>query len=568
MKGMLFFAVLVVALTLLTTMVVAQPTVNYNDVALLYNRNVDSSGILANYFKAARNIPAANVIGIDISSNEEVDSTTFNSLRSQIESALDTLEATTTINYLVTCKGLPLKVNRGNTFSQTSPSSSVESELMLIRDTLAHYIGGSGPQMNPYFYFYQNAAHFSRATYRIYLVSRLDAYSFAKVMNMIDRSGPNIVLQPTSKWVFDQDPSRNTPLNRYMHTAATNLHARGMNVVNNADTVYVTDLTNVISYRSFGSNDNFSHWYTNPPGAIGDPRFTFVPGSVAEEYVSTSGRSFNYPPSYGQSLFVDLLAEGCTGGKTTVYEPYSNAMSFPYIVLDRYTNGYNLAESFFMGSLLVSWMDVVVGDPKTSLYISGGLPIQLASFTGRVVNSASVQLDWTTLSETNNYGFDVQHRSVGATEWTLLGFVPGNGTTLQRHDYSYTDNTVMSGSWQYRLVQIDLDGVRNEVEPITVVMGTMSVNISEKPLEFKLEQNYPNPFNPSTVISFQLAVSGYASLKVYNMLGQEVATLVDEVQQAGEYTVQFDGQGLASGVYIYRLQGGGNVATQRMMLMK
>ncbi|MDO8469573.1 MAG: T9SS type A sorting domain-containing protein [bacterium] len=195
------------------------------------------------------------------------------------------------------------------------------------------------------------------------------------------------------------------------------------------------------------------------------------------------------------------------------------------------------------------------------------LPVQLASFTGRVVNASSVHLDWVTVSETNNYGFDVQRRIAGTSAWYLLGFVPGNGTTLQRHDYSYTDNTATNGLWQYRLVQIDLDGTRNEVEPIQINMGPTSV-AEVVPLEFALEQNYPNPFNPSTTIRFTVPVTGPVTLKVYDLVGREVAMLADEVMQAGAYERTFDASGLASGVYVYRLQSGGNVATQRMTLMK
>ena len=211
-----------------------------------------------------------------------------------------------------------------------------------------------------------------------------------------------------------------------------------------------------------------------------------------------------------------------------------------------------------------------VGDTSWAGYwylIENPLPVQLTSFTGTVVNTTSVRLNWMTVSETNNYGFDVQRRPVGTTDWTLLGFVPGNGTTLQRHDYTLTDNTVTSGSWQYRLVQIDLDGTRHEIDPITITMGPTSVTESV-PLEFTLEQNYPNPFNPSTTIRFTVPVTGPVTLKVYDLVGREVAMLADEIMQAGTRELSFDASGLASGVYVYRLQSGGNVATQRMVLMK
>jgi hypothetical protein len=197
--------------------------------------------------------------------------------------------------------------------------------------------------------------------------------------------------------------------------------------------------------------------------------------------------------------------------------------------------------------------------------IENPLPVQLASFTGRAISPTAVQLNWTTLSEINNYGFDVQRRPSGVTEWSTIGFVPGNGTTLQRHDYTFTDNSVTSGTWQYRLVQIDLDGRRNEIEPIRVVSTSVAEEI---PLEFALEQNYPNPFNPSTTIQFTVTDNDPVTLKVYNLIGQEVATLVDETLAPGTYTCTFDAAGLASGVYLYRLQSGKDTATMPAVLQK
>lgn len=200
--------------------------------------------------------------------------------------------------------------------------------------------------------------------------------------------------------------------------------------------------------------------------------------------------------------------------------------------------------------------------------VENPLPVQLASFTGTVVSGTTVRLDWVTVSETNNYGFDVQRRPQGAVEWLTLGFVPGNGTTLQRHDYVFTDNTATSGAWQYRLVQIDLDGRRNEIEPIGVVVSGPTSVVEQVPLVFALEQNYPNPFNPSTTIQFTVIDNSSVTLKVYNLLGQEIATLVNEHLAAGTHTRTFDATGLASGVYLYRLQSGGNTATIRAVLQK
>lgn len=197
------------------------------------------------------------------------------------------------------------------------------------------------------------------------------------------------------------------------------------------------------------------------------------------------------------------------------------------------------------------------------------LPVQLASFTGTSVNPTSVRLNWTTVSETNNYGFYVQRKRTTEVSWAELpnNFVAGHGTTLEPHDYSFIDSAVAGGTWQYRLRQVDLNGQQHLSDPIQVALSPTSVGNSEKPLEFTLEQNYPNPFNPSTTIAFTVPQSGPVTLKVYNLLGQEVATLLNEEIVAGTYTIQYDAR-LASGVYVYRLQSGNHVATQQMTLVK
>lgn len=197
------------------------------------------------------------------------------------------------------------------------------------------------------------------------------------------------------------------------------------------------------------------------------------------------------------------------------------------------------------------------------------LPIQLASFTGRFLRSSTVRLDWRTISETNNYGFYVQRRSVGATEWIEISgsFVPGQGTTTEPHDYAYTDVTTPNGSQQYRLKQIDLDGTTHYTETI-VVSGLTSVP-GVLPLEFALNQNYPNPFNPVTSIRFDIPTATSVTLKVYNILGQEVAALLDgEFKESGSYEVRFDALQLASGVYVYHLQAGSFAGTKKMLLTK
>jgi hypothetical protein len=298
------------------------------------------------------------------------------------------------------------------------------------------------------------------------------------------------------------------------------------------------------------------------------PHNTWVAGAIGETYVSTDGRTFTAPPTYGQSLVADLVAEGITGVKGYVYEPYSFAMAEVSVLFDRYTNGYNLAESYYMASRSLSWMDVVIGDPKTSVYATTGpLPIELATLTVRMTGPGA-ELKWSTVSETNNYGFEIQRKADGDADYTSIPgvFIPGHGTTLESHSYSYVDVSVPPGPVSYRLKQIDLDGKVTYHGPVEVVNNSATNRTGDG--RASLAQNYPNPFNPTTVIEFVLPKPDRVTLKVYNALGQEVATLVDGMKGAGIHTTKFDGSSLASGLYIYQLKTSDLTSTQKMLLVK
>ena len=197
------------------------------------------------------------------------------------------------------------------------------------------------------------------------------------------------------------------------------------------------------------------------------------------------------------------------------------------------------------------------------------LPIQLASFTAAPVSESQVRLNWTTLTEINNYGFEIQKSDTTQQQYQSIPhiFIPGHGTTNEPQQYSSIDSTATSGSWYYRLKQIDLDGSSHYSDGVRVRLLT-SVEENEIPAVFSLSQNYPNPFNPSTRIRYGLPHSASITLTVYNALGQEVAQLVNDHNKAGYHEVVLRGDNLASGVYFYRLDAGSFTGVKKLLFLK
>jgi hypothetical protein len=196
------------------------------------------------------------------------------------------------------------------------------------------------------------------------------------------------------------------------------------------------------------------------------------------------------------------------------------------------------------------------------------IPVELTSFTASARNN-QVVVKWLTATEINNLGFEIQRSDYSETNpsgrsWNTIGFVEGSGTTSESRTYSFTDKKPLTGTSYYRLKQIDFDGsfrLYDEVK-VSVVIIT----------NYELAQNFPNPFNPSTTINYSIPVSGHVSLKVYNLLGSEIAVLVDQVQEAGRHSVEFSTDDLeskiGSGVYVYTLRSGEFVQTRKMIVLK
>jgi len=191
------------------------------------------------------------------------------------------------------------------------------------------------------------------------------------------------------------------------------------------------------------------------------------------------------------------------------------------------------------------------------------IPVELSSFTA-ASNENSVTLNWSTATETNNSGFSIERKTPLDERWKEVGFVPGFGTTTERMNYSFTDENLNMGSYSYRLKQIDFDGKTEYSDDIIVEVSS--------PENYVLLQNYPNPFNPSTTIGFSIPQASNVAIEIFNVVGERVASLVNQTLEAGYHNINFDANSLSSGTYIYQLKASGQngtfVETKKMILMK
>jgi len=214
---------------------------------------------------------------------------------------------------------------------------------------------------------------------------------------------------------------------------------------------------------------------------------------------------------------------------------------------------------------LVAWIQnlnnkEILQGSKVKLLDGMPVPVELTSFTASA-NASGVVLIWTTASEINNHGFEIE-RSQDDKTFYRIGFVKGTGTTTEIQSYSFVDDIEYSGvkTYYYRLRQVDFDG-RSQYSDV--------VNVDfDIPTDFVLSQNYPNPFNPSTKITYALPNQSPVVIKVYDLTGQEVITLVDEVKEAGTYEINFDALNFSSGVYIYQMRAGDFSSVKKMSILK
>ena len=202
-----------------------------------------------------------------------------------------------------------------------------------------------------------------------------------------------------------------------------------------------------------------------------------------------------------------------------------------------------------------------IGTIATLAEMSDIVPVEMLAFTASV-NNSDVQLLWSTATELNNRGFEIERSNNDQNNFAIIGFVQGKGNSTEINYYSFSDNPQVSGTNQiyYRLKQVDFDGTFSYSEVVNVTYDV--------PAEFVLSQNYPNPFNPSTTINYYVPKESYVSIKVYDFLGREITTLVSEMKSTGSYELLFNASSLPSGTYFYVMTADSYSDTKKMVLLK
>lgn len=338
-------------------------------VLLVVNDDSPLSRSVAEYYARARLIPPAQIARLRTTSAEEIDHAYFDAkIARPIAQFLRARNWSDRIHYIVTTAGIPLKI-RGQ-LGMGGDAASVDSELAAlyldIKGARPHRTGGSIP--NPFF---RSSEPFSHPKVPMYLVTRLAGYDFPGIRALIDRS-----LEARNRGTVAIDLRGDTPMSDgdlWLQTAANRLPS--VRVRLETGRAVLSGLHDVIAYASWGSNDRNQR--TRSPG------FTWLPGSIAIQFVSSDGRTFERPPAgwkittfedkanffagSPQSLTADLLREGASGASGHVYEPFLEFAPRPQFVLPAYMKGDRLADSFYRGIPAISWRNIVIGDPLCQL---------------------------------------------------------------------------------------------------------------------------------------------------------------------------------------------------------
>lgn len=323
------------------------------------------------------------------------------------------------------------------------------------------------------------------------------------------------------------------------------------------DAIISSDNQSLMMWTDFRNNNfgSFVGYFPDFAMTVA-PNSVIIPNSGGQEIVTVSVPGVKLYSS--DAVFTATVSPTPPNGNITLDFPSGNTISsFPgSIPLSIQTSG-----NVTLGSYTITIQGTGPGGAppvhRRTITLDVIVPVELTSFAA-ASDKNDVILTWNTATELNNQGFEIQRKITG--EFERVGFVEGKGTTTEAQNYLFRDKDLLSGNYTYRLKQTDFDGsfaYSDEVE----------IEISQ-PNVFYLGQNYPNPFNPSTNIKYSIPADGNVTLKMYDILGEEVSTLVNEYQQAGTFDVVFDGSNLSSGVYYYQLTSGELTSTKKMMLTK
>lgn len=262
-------------------------------------------------------------------------------------------------------------------------------------------------------------------------------------------------------------------------------------------------------------------------------------------FTATNNNIIADPEFVGSGSYVIKGSSPCTDAGSDAYNSTTTDI-----------RGTNFARKLNKSTGAVGTIDMGAYEYKLN---NDPLPVELTSFVSSVTGN-TVSLNWVTATEVENYGFEVE-RSSADNNWMKIGFVAGKGNANTQSSYAFTDANLSTGTYSYRLKQIDLSG---NFEYSNVV----SASVNGLPTEFTLGQNYPNPFNPSTTIQFALPTAEFVTLSLYNALGELVNTVVSANYEAGTHTVQLSAEALNSGLYFYTISAGNFTSTKKMLLVK
>ncbi len=339
-------------------------------------------------------------------------------------------------------------------------------------------------------------------------------------------------------------------------------------ISNNGDIIYYSFLANVASAST--TQDYFIH----VGNRVSPTAFTLFAARVFVQDVSGNLRfgisntstqtmgttDFSYNTTYLIFVKYTINTGGADECKLWVLSsglPLSEIAAGTPEVTNTATSGQDVIDAIALRQGGQSY-SVLVDGIRVSTTWDNLVPVELASFTANVSEN-DVILNWSTASELNNEGFEVQ-RLVEGNEFATIGFIEGHGTTTDTKTYRFVDANLTAGSYTYRLKQVDFNGTFAYSDEVNAEITS--------PVQFELSQNYPNPFNPSTTIKFSIPQSSNVSLKIFNTLGQEVSTLINQNMESGVHTINFDASQLNSGIYFYRLETGQFSEVKKMTLIK